>query len=206
MRSAFGWVIALFAAFWLFRAVTGIARELTGPTPLKWVVGAMGLLVVLGAGGFFAAALCAVGMLKLSNSFEWPAGYVKGVVRTADGKYVVPLLPAGRIQIYDSNWRFLRGWQVNAEGGDFKVDCPQRGTVEVLTARGRHHYSFTDDGTMISTTTFSKDFYTLAGTEKSLIVPTSPLLWVFSSPFLSVGLAAIGFVGLAIVKKLAQSH
>jgi hypothetical protein len=35
-----------------------------------------------------------------------------------------------------------------------------------------------------------------------VVVPTSPLLWVFSSPFLSWGLAVIGFVGLAILKKI----
>lgn len=205
MRSAFGWIIALFAAFWMFRAITGIVRDLTGPAPLKWVIGAMGLLVVLGSGGFFASALSALGMLKLPDSFEWRAGYVRGVVQTADGKYVVPLILAGRVQMYDSNWRFLRGWNVDAAGGDFKVDGSQPRIVEVLTARGRHHYSFTDDGRLISATNYSEDFYTLGGTEQSVIVPTSPLLWVFSSPFLCMGLAIIGFVGLSIVKNLAQS-
>jgi hypothetical protein len=37
---------------------------------------------------------------------------------------------------------------------------------------------------------------------QSVVVPTSPLLWVFSSPFLSWGVMVIGFVGMAILKKI----
>jgi hypothetical protein len=35
------------------------------------------------------------------------------------------------------------------------------------------------------------------------VVPTSPLLWVFSSPFLSWGLAAVGGIGLIAVRRIA---
>jgi hypothetical protein len=206
MRSAFGWVIAIFAAFWLFRIGLGIARDLAGPIHLKMLLGLMGLFVLLGAAGFFGAALSATGMLKLPKSFEWPAGYVTGVVRTTEGEYVVPLVPSGRIQIYDSSWHFLRGWHVDAEGGDFVVDAPQDGTIEVFTARGRHHYSFTKEGGLISATTLSGNMSDLRKTGESLMVPTSPLLWVFSSPFLSIGLATIGFGGMTIVKNLARGQ
>jgi hypothetical protein len=122
-----------------------------------------------------------------------------------DGRYVVPLVPSGRVQIYDSQWQFLRGWSVEAQGSEFGVECSSK-EIEVLTARGEHCYSFTDDGKLISTSSLSEPYYSLPKTGESVKVPTSPLLWVFSSPFLSMGLAVIGFVGIALVKKLAHGQ
>jgi hypothetical protein len=203
MGSAFGWVMAIFAAVWLFLAARGIAREIRGHDSTPLIVALMGLLVIVGAGGFFAAGLSAVGMLKLSNSFEWPAGYVSGVAKTADGKYVVPLIPSGRVQIYSSQWHFVRGWHVNAEGGDFRVEYLPTGEIEVLTARGQHRYTFNDKGDLISAEAVPDSYYSLPKSGQSMVVPTPLLLWPLSSPFLSWGLAVVGFAGLAIVKKLS---
>ena len=122
-----------------------------------------------------------------------------------DGRCVVPLVPSGKVQIYDSQWHFLRGWSVEAQGGEFGVECSSK-EIEVLTARGEHLYSFTDDGKLISTSSLSEPYYSLPKTGESVKVPTSQLLWVFSSPFLSMGLAVIGFVGIALVKKLAHGQ
>jgi len=203
MGSAFGWVVAIFAAFWLALAARGITHDFRRGGSKKLVLGVMGFFILIGAGGFFGAALSAMGMLKLPTSFEWPAGYVSGVVQMPDGRYVVPLVPSGRVQVYDSQWHFIRGWHVDAEGGDFKVECSPSGMIEVVTARGQHRYTFTNDGNLISTVTLSEPYYSLPKTQKSVKVPTSPLLWVFSSPFLSMGLAVVGFAGIALVKKLS---
>jgi hypothetical protein len=161
----------------------------------------MSFLVLTGAGGFFASALLATGVLKLPTSWEWPAGYVNGVVTAADGKHIVPLVPAGRVQIYDSQWHFIRGWNVDAKGGDFRVKYSSSGVIEIFTARGDHHYSFTSDGQLISSITTSQP-YPSSAYGQSLVVPTSPLLWVFSSPFLSWLAVVIGLIGMAIVRKL----
>src|SRR5260370_26217493 len=75
MGSLFGPVLALFAAFWLFMAARGTVRELKRADRFKWIVGVMYFLILIGASGFFAAALSAVGILKLPTSREWPAGY-----------------------------------------------------------------------------------------------------------------------------------
>lgn len=165
-------------------------------------MGVMGALVMIGAGGFFAAALSAAGVFKLSSSVEWPAGYVSGVMTTADGKYVVPLVPAGRVQLYDAQWHFLRGWNVDAQGGNFKVKCPADGTIEVLTARGQRRYIFTQAGQLLSNVSLSSDEYSSndAGAQ-SVAVPTSLLLSVFSSPFLSWAVGVIGMIGMVLVRK-----
>lgn len=208
MGSFFGLLLALFAGVWLFLAARGMAREFERANRFKWIVGAMYFLILIGAGGFFAAALSAVGILKLPTSREWPAGYVSGVVTAPDGKYIVPLVPSGRVQLYDSQWRFIRGWNVDAGGGDFKVQYSRDGVIEVFTARGEHHYSFTEDGHLIASTTILPEedlFLKDSPKGQSVVVPTPPLLWVFSSPFLSWGVMVIGFVGMAILKKISHS-
>jgi GntP family permease len=131
MHNPFGLFLALFAAFWLFLAARGMAKELKAPERTKWIKGTMYLLILIGAGGFFAAALSATGVIKPPTSFEWPAGYVRGVVTAVDGKHIVPLILSGRLQIYDSQWHFIRGWNVDASGGDFKVRCSSDGLIEI---------------------------------------------------------------------------
>jgi len=179
--------LSLFAAFMLLRTAYGVARDVKKGGGTGWIIGPLGFLLLVGIFGFFVAPLAAMGVLKLSNSFQWPAGYANGVLRTPDGIYVVPLVPAGRIQLYDSQWRFLRGWQVDALAGDFQVESRPNRTIEVFTARGRHHYYFAESGGLISSQTLSSDteYYSLHSEGISAVVPTSPLLWVFSSPFIS---------------------
>ena len=202
MGSRFGLLVALFVGFWLFLAARGRASEFKQAGRFKLIAWVMYLLILIGAGGFFAAALSAVGVLNLPTSWEWPAGYVSGVVTAEDGKYIVPLIPSGRVQLYDAQWHFIRGWNVDAAGDEFKAQCSPDGKIEVFTARGEHHYSFTEDGYLIaSTTTLPEDFSALPQGQ-AVVVPTSPLLWVFSSPFLSCGVAVIGFAGIAILRKI----
>jgi len=192
---------AVIALFWLFIAVRGVIRGTRRPGRPNWTVVILYLLLAIGGEGFFAQALCATGVIKPRSSFQWPAGYVSGVVATEDGNQIVPLTPVSRIQIYDSQWHFITGWYVNTGGGDFKVQPSPEGMIEVFTARGRRHYSFTQDGHLISSEGYSADFSSLTGGE-SLVVPTSPFLWIFSSPFLSWGVGAIGLIGLVITKKI----
>jgi hypothetical protein len=193
--------IAVIALFWLFNAGRGVIRGMRRPGRPNWTVVVLYLLLALGGEGFFAQALCATGVIKLPSSLQWPAGYVSGVVATEDGKQIVPLTPVSRIQIYESQWHFINGWYVNTGGGDFKVRSSPDGVIEVFTARGRRHYSFTQDGHLVSSESYSDDFLSLPSGE-SLVVPTSPFLWVFSSPFLSWGVGAIGLVGLIVTKKI----
>ncbi|HSY31439.1 MAG TPA: hypothetical protein VLA42_05580 [Verrucomicrobiae bacterium] len=204
MRLLFDLLLVLFAGFWLFQVSRGIRRSLKRGEKTNWVVAAMGLLVLTGFGGFFAAALAAEGILKLPNSFEWPAGYVEGVKTLPDGKSVVPLEPSGRLQIYDPNWRFLRGWHVDAHAGRFRVECPSSGLIEVYTGRGNHHYTYKENGQMVSSMTYSEGFSWPPEEGSYIVVPTTPIGWVFSSPFISWSAGVLGFIGLALVKKFTN--
>src|ERR1700746_137699 len=119
----FGVLILVFAVVWLFLAARSITHEIRESSRARWMMLAMGSLVMIGAAGFFVIGLSGAGILKTPSSFEWPAGYVKGIAGMADGTYIVPLVPPGRVQLYDHEWKFLRGWNVNASGGAFTVGC-----------------------------------------------------------------------------------
>jgi hypothetical protein len=204
MGPPFGLFLALFAIVWLFLAARGSAREFRRANRFKWTVAVMYFLILVGASGFFAAALSANGVLKLPFYREWPAGYVGGVVTTVDGKYIVPLVPSGRVQLYDPHWQFIRGWNVAAEGGDFKTQHSPNDLIEVFTARGEHHYSFDEYGHLIASMRVPPEYFSSLPKSESVVVPTSLFLWPFSSPFLSWGVTVIGFVGLSILRKIGR--
>ena len=194
-------IILLVGAFTLFFATRGVAHEFKRTNRFRWVSGLMYLLIIVGAIGFLATT---TGVVKLSTYREWPVGYARGVVTAADGKHFVPLDPLGRIQVYDSQWHFIRGWNVDARGGDFKVQYSPDGVIDVFTGKTQRHYSFTEDGRLISSTTILPEealFLRDSPQGQSVVVPTSPVLWVFSSPTLLWGLIMTGFGGIAILNR-----
>ena len=159
--------------------------------------------VGIGGLGFFGTGIIAIGALKpLPNSFEWPIGYATGVVSTKDNYFVVPHTPSGRVQIYDSNWRFVRGWNVDAGAGTFKLHITDTNRIHVVTARMQMHYVYDLNGKMISSESYSGTGGSYSSFPKegdSYLVPTPVWLWVFTSPFYSWLAGAIG-IGLFILQ------
>jgi YD repeat-containing protein len=161
-------------------------------------------LLVVGAAGFFGSSLSAAGGLNwLPSSFEWPVGYASGVVSTPKGVHVVPHTSSGRIQVYGANWSFRTGWQVDAGGGTFKVLRPAGGLIDVITARGQWHYVFDTDGRLVSKQTYQpKSYGSFPDEGESVVVPTPPWLWVFSSPGFSWAVLVTGMVILLSVRRV----
>jgi hypothetical protein len=193
-------LILLILSVWMFFGVQSLrsANKETGGK--RWLTGIAAIFAIVGAFGFFGAALSATGGLNwLPTSFEWPVGFANGVVSTRDHFFVVPHTPSGRVQVYDSNWKFVRGWHVDAGGGTFKLSTPQANRVEVITARGQWHYVFDLSGKLLSKENYGPGSYSSFSNEgESCFVPTAPWLCVFSSPLYS-WLSAIAGIGLFIV-------
>ena len=79
-------------------------------------------LLVWGTIGGYSQSLSRSGGLNgLPRSWEWPVGSSDGVITMPDGTHVVPQIGPGRVQVYDSHWKFLRGWAIVSRGRDFKV-------------------------------------------------------------------------------------
>lgn len=205
-------LLLLLVGIWCYRIGHEIAGQIKRQKRLNWLVAISGLVVTIGASGFFAILLVSTGTITLPNSFEWPAGDVSGVVETWDGKYLVPLVPVGRLQIYDSSWHFLRGWQVNTNGGSFTVENSPNNEILVSTSRVYHRfgsvdearrYVFTENGKLISE--ISPNYSGVTESEDYMSVPTRRLLWIFSSPYLSGGFGLTGMLGLLAAEKLYGS-
>jgi hypothetical protein len=155
------------------------------------------ILMTVGAFGFFGSVLVAMGAFsRLAASFEWPVGFAKGVVATTDHSYfVVPHTPTGRVQIYERNWKFLRGWNVSAGGGAFKLYITDTNGIHVVTARGHKHHVYDLAGNLLSSETYPDSragYSSFPNDGDSYVVPTPIWLWVFSNPFFSWLAAALG--------------
>lgn len=201
LRYPFGFFILGFFGFWFFSFFRGKSWSFEAMAPVAWLTVLMFVVTSIGFGGLLASFLSAVGPLQFSASWEWPAGYVRGVITTPNGRHVVPLWPCGRVQIYDSGWRFIRGWNVDAWGGVFEVQCSKDGTIEVLTSRGDRNYRYTEEGQLLSSERLSEPIPLWTTNGRSVMVPTRWWLWIFSSPILS---GATGVISLAVLAALSH--
>ncbi len=190
--------------FLIVPAIIHDAKKQIGIRKLLTATGAM--LISIGVIGFFGSGLSSLGGLNwLGATFEWPAGFVSGAITTKDGIHIVPHTPSGRIQLYDTNWKFIRGWHVDASGGTFKLVPTGANIVEVITARGQWDYVFDLDGNLLKKESYSPANYSsFPEPAEAYFVPTKPWLWIFSHPFLSWGTAACGMILLIINNKLGK--
>jgi hypothetical protein len=160
-------------------------------------------LLAIGAIGFLLPFVAVGGGRNwLPGHFELPVGRASGVIDLRSGEHVVPLEHAGRIQLYDADWRFLRGWQLDAGGGVFALDRAGAGKVQVVTARMDRMYVFALDGRLLSNTSSEPHAYDRFGRNGyAVTVPTHPLLWVWSGPFCSWLTAVLGGVIISFAER-----
>ncbi len=181
------------------RMLVRAAPESRGRRRLRWLSIA---LVLYGGVAFFGQALAALGGLSfLSASTEWPVGWAEGVVTDTEGRSIVPHPSSGRVQVYDADGRFLRGWFVPASGGDFKVDVTGQNQVEVFTARGRERLLYTIDGDLLHRGTYAPRSYGDVGPGAPTVrqFRTPWFLRPFAHPGIAWGVAVVGVLGLASV-------
>lgn len=169
----------------------------------RWLTTAGGICLAVGGLGFFATTLSGLGGLRwLSPTWEWPVSSARGIIVMPDGKHVIPLKSAGRIQVYDPTWKFLRGWHVDAAGGTFILRLFDTDKVEVITARRAMRYVYDSGGVLLSEQTYAPQKYSdFWAPGQKAVVPTRWWWWPFTSPAHSWIIAVTG----AILLFLAQS-
>lgn len=190
-------MVVLGMVVWTVFSVVGIVVVWKSPLS-NWPI--VGLLMILFGGlGFFVQGLSAAGGLNwLPRSFEWPVGYATDVARTSSGGYVVPHRSSGRVQVYDAELEFVRGWPVDASAGHFDVAVDDDDRIHVMTARGDQHFTFDLQGRQLGQETFDPYSPPYAAQGESLLVPTFPLFWIVTHPFIAWGVAALGMAWLAV--------
>ncbi len=198
-------IILFMSGVMLFSAALAIFEEVKNrqkKTLLRSMIQLVALLLALyGWIGFFGAPLAAVGGLKwLPERIEYPMGYVDEAVTDREGNYYCPSRTFGRIQVYDKNKRYLRGWFVDACGGVFRININSQDQLEVVTAAGGMHYVFDKNGKLISESCYRpkkySDFENWKG--EFVSIPTSPFLLPMTHFF---GSWAIGVFGIILLEK-----
>lgn len=169
--------------------------------------GLAAFLTLYGFGSFFAQFLAGTGALAVIGVIgpftEWPVGPVDHVVRDANGTLIVPLTPQGRVQIYDRSGRFVRGWFVQASGGDFRVKPTTDGHIEVHTARGHSQLVYSYEGTLLSSTPEEVEAFGRidAAGERQMTIPFNWLLWPLLGPGWAWLTGVVGAFALQLVGK-----
>lgn len=197
---------ALLTIWIIFAIVNALSvRSFTWKAGLNLLASAC---IAIGGLGFFGTGLSATGELQwLSDTFEWPVGSAEGVLITSDGTHIVPHTDSGRIQIYDEDLNFLRGWSIDAAGGVFQLYPAGDGDFYIYTARGSRKYHYDIYGTLLTWENYSPGSYSrFAGAGHDVRIPTPFYLLVFSSTLYSWFVAVIGFGLLAIVRKLKKKE
>ena len=150
----------------------------------RWLILPSSALVVIGASGFFGQGIVASGPNWLPTSFEWPAGRVEDALTAANSYHIILVSGVARIQVYDRNWRFLRGWSVPRA---LRLRMLGDGTIEALT-KSEKGLVFDVRGSLISERTYgireSEDLENSLPHTGSVLVPTPASLYVFSNPLL----------------------
>ncbi len=157
-----------------------LSRRVSPWASLPTLIGVLGLLVATWQVSF--------GFCRPTT--EWPAGLVAGLATTSEGYRVAALRHADRIQVYDREWRFVRGWNVGVFGKFRGPFVGRDGVITLDTTRGLYRYDI--EGRRLPTTP-SPGSRHLA----SLVawVPGSPWYWFLVNP---VACFCLIFAGMGI--------
>lgn len=197
-------ITGIMLAFW--NGIFGmlVYFSLRERAPKKWFGVVGGLLVMYGVTSFFLTGLCAdCGTDIVPTHFEWPMGLTNGILTTPSGMHVAPHDAAGRVQIYDSNWKFVRGWHIDGGGGTFKLCALEGERFEAITARGNSKFTYDLNGTLISASKYDgKLWNTFPQSRESKYIATWPWMWPLVHPFLAMLTLILGFVVLFVGGKV----
>jgi hypothetical protein len=103
---------------------------------------------IFGFGGFFLGSFLPMAGDYL-NHIELPIVAETQTVELPDGSAVTATMPTARIQHYDRNGRFQRGWFVHSAGGMFSVRWWPTGHIAVCSVRTNSLELFDLNGTSI---------------------------------------------------------
>lgn len=183
------------AALFRFADAVRTRGQWSAATLVRGITGAA--LLAYGMLGFLGAFLSATGRLPWNaDDTPFPMGYVDGAVIDADGLIYCPSPPWGRIQLYDRDRRFIRGWFVNAFGGTFRIHVDPENHLQVATARGRMLYVFDRQGRLLSRASYEPRSYSdFDGWRGSAIaIPTPVYLLPLTHPVFAWATALAGML------------
>lgn len=204
MQVLFITVILFIFIVWVIQAVLlSLSQKSFGVTSvLNYIASAC---LIIGITGFLAPALLIVSKIEFSESFEWPVGNTRSALQHSSGIYIVPHEPSGRVQLYDNSLKFLRGWQIEANGGSFNLNISDDNSFYIYTARGDMKYHFDLQGKLLSSEKHLERYPNNRSHLLDVAIPTPAYLWVFTNPFKAWIVAVLGIILANIANRLSKS-
>jgi hypothetical protein len=136
------------------KSTTKISTKAYYPPAIRVLKLAMGILALVGIGGFVAGFVCAFGTMsgkpRVSSWARFPLGDLESIAVDSEGNIYCGTNFYSRIQAYSPDGKFLRGWFIDASGGYFQIKIDDQDNLHVGTARGDHHYIFSTKGELFS--------------------------------------------------------
>jgi len=126
----------------------------------KKILLVVGLIFILfGATGFFSAFFSALDMLRwIPGNIELPLAGLAGIDVNGEGYLFTASEIYCRIQVYNRDGDFVRGWFLNNTGSiDLKIRINDNNKVEVASLRGSKIDVFDENGKLIKTSKYDED-------------------------------------------------
>jgi len=102
----------------------------------------------MGFTGFIGGALITIGIIEYNK--EVPLGDIKGIVVDNEGHIYIGLGFYGKVQVYDTNGKFIKNWEVAASGGSFNINLTEGQNILISTARGEKQILYDKNGKVVS--------------------------------------------------------
>lgn len=201
--NIFSIIICLILVGWIFSSV----KLLLSIKQFDWTTLTKVLATVclaVGVIGFMGPSLISTTHFGVSTSFEWPIGHSDSALKYPNGDMVVAHEPTGRVQVYNESLQFQRGWSVNGNGGVFELFPVDESSFYIYTARNNMKYHYNLNGQLISSQTYSGNLPQKSKHLVSVSIPTAIYLEIFTHPFKSWFIAAIGMFLLFITDKFEK--
>lgn len=173
----------------------GIRGEM--PRRDYWMLHGCSVVTIVGIAAFFAPIATGAGQL-IPSSVEWPIGRSVDAVELASGHYAVAHDPTGRIQIYDQELRFVRGWHVEIAGGAMELSIPpgQADVLQVYGHRTKQRSFYTVDGELVSQEASEREPVFVDETrQRTIKLAQRWWQWPLTSPIYGGSLMLLGTLG-----------
>jgi hypothetical protein len=206
LLGMFGYAMLLVLAFNVVR----LWQERNKGHRAMWALRCLcGFVLAFGAFAFLVPAAAVVGGLKfIGNDVEWPPGRSSQVVIDPQQNHIVVMNWIGRIQIYDAQRRFVRGWWFPGGGdGQVKLRFLEKGNLQVWQGKQYRSFVFTPAGKPFRQTKITpEEFEIVQGEPYTSATFTTPwYLWPLTHPVYGWLTAAAGMAG-SVVLEIAEKR
>lgn len=167
--------------------------------------------------GFLLMMLGLLGLLErlfISNSFgkhipdnfEFPIERRATALLDANGKAYIPLESKSRIQVYDKNAKFQRGWHYETFGGKTKLWLIGDTVIRVATAREAKLFFYDTHGVLLKTEDYAPLSFS-SFVEQSYVpfnYDTPLILLPFSTVLGNLGVVLLGMIMVNLADNIAK--